>query len=89
MDELPGMWEESDFLGGMDEPCQPIGCDNGYHLPGCTLVNDAPRALRRALDELRTFADDMASWCSPHETAPMYANRLRAKLDEIEASNGR
>lgn len=20
----------------VDEPCQPIGCDNGYHLPGCT-----------------------------------------------------
>lgn len=19
----------------MPEPCQPIGCDNGYHLPGC------------------------------------------------------
>lgn len=21
---------------GMPDPCQPIGCDNGYHLPGCT-----------------------------------------------------
>ena len=20
---------------GMPQPCQPIGCDNGYHLPGC------------------------------------------------------
>jgi hypothetical protein len=20
---------------GMPEPCQPIGCDNGIHLPGC------------------------------------------------------
>lgn len=20
---------------GMPEPCQPIGCDNGHHLPGC------------------------------------------------------
>jgi hypothetical protein len=21
--------------GGMPEPCQPIGCDNGIHLAGC------------------------------------------------------
>jgi len=20
---------------GIPEPCQPIGCDNGHHLPGC------------------------------------------------------
>lgn len=19
-------------------PCQPIGCDNGYHLPGCVYI---------------------------------------------------
>lgn len=26
----------------MPEPCQPIGCDNGYHLPACVfaLVDD-------------------------------------------------
>jgi hypothetical protein len=21
-----------------DGPCQPIGCDNGYHLPGCQFI---------------------------------------------------
>lgn len=20
---------------GLPEPCQPIGCDSGYHIPGC------------------------------------------------------
>jgi hypothetical protein len=23
---------------GIPEPCQPIGCDNGFHLPGCGLA---------------------------------------------------
>jgi len=22
----------------MPAPCQPIGCDNGYHLPGCVFA---------------------------------------------------
>lgn len=22
-------------IDGMDNRCQPIGCDSGYHLPGC------------------------------------------------------
>jgi hypothetical protein len=25
----------------MPAPCQPIGCDNGYHLPGC-VFDDEP-----------------------------------------------
>lgn len=24
------------------EPCHPIGCDNGYHLPGCVFEEKAP-----------------------------------------------
>jgi hypothetical protein len=25
------------------QPCQPIGCDNGYHLPGCQYIEvDVP-----------------------------------------------
>jgi hypothetical protein len=27
---------EYDDSLGIPAPCQPIGCDNGYHLPGCT-----------------------------------------------------
>lgn len=29
---------------GMPDPCQPIGCDNGIHLPGCTFaeVDEGP-----------------------------------------------
>jgi hypothetical protein len=23
------------FTPGMPDPCQPIGCDNGYHIAGC------------------------------------------------------
>lgn len=23
----------------VEEPCQPIGCDNGYHLPGCPYID--------------------------------------------------
>ena len=33
--ELDGIVPD-DGLAGMPEPCQPIGCDNGYHVPGCT-----------------------------------------------------
>lgn len=53
------------------EPCQPIGCDNGYHLPGCMFTEiyaeesgppkvDTPTASRRPgagrdLDEIKNF----------------------------------
>lgn len=31
----------------MTAPCQPIGCDNGYHLPGCVFAAvDAPEPPR-------------------------------------------
>lgn len=34
---------------GMPEPCQPIGCDNGYHLPGCRyIVIDDPAPVTDA-----------------------------------------
>lgn len=26
------------------QPCQPIGCDNGYHLPGCVFESTMARA---------------------------------------------
>jgi hypothetical protein len=29
---------------GMPDPCQPIGCDNGHHLPGCSYA-DAQHTL--------------------------------------------
>jgi hypothetical protein len=37
---------------GMPDPCQPIGCDNGYHLPGCEMQPDPfdnalPEEVRR------------------------------------------
>jgi adenylosuccinate lyase len=27
---------------GMADPCQPIGCDNGYHRPGCVWATSGP-----------------------------------------------
>ncbi|MFI7547231.1 hypothetical protein [Actinoplanes sp. NPDC049599] len=29
---------------GMPNPCQPIGCDNGHHLPGCTYADETEAA---------------------------------------------
>jgi len=38
----------------MDEPCHPIGCDNGYHLPGCLYIevdsDDAAKRLHSAAE---------------------------------------
>lgn len=42
-------------------------------------IADAMVAIRR----VREFADDMASWCSPHGVSVMYANRLKAILPPV------
>lgn len=40
--------DESASDGGMPEPCQPIGCDNGHHLAGCVYAAaDAEEAVDR------------------------------------------
>jgi len=36
-------------------PCQPIGCDNGYHLPGCYFAV----ADRQATDEHHAWLDEL------------------------------
>jgi hypothetical protein len=43
--------DEDDGLDGMPAPCQPIGCDNGFHLPDCTYAavdEPDPAEVRRA-----------------------------------------
>ncbi|GAA1026862.1 hypothetical protein GCM10009557_06080 [Virgisporangium ochraceum] len=32
-----------------DEPCQPIGCDNGYHLPGCQYAEADTETVDRSV----------------------------------------
>lgn len=34
---LPGLFRAAEDEGW--EPCQPIGCDNGYHLAGCQFAD--------------------------------------------------
>lgn len=42
---------------GMPDPCQPIGCDAGIHLPGCPFAErDAPEEITMTAPEL-AFAD--------------------------------
>jgi hypothetical protein len=49
LDDLPDPFG-LDYEDDMAEPCQPIGCDNGFHLPGCTYADvdelDPAEALR-------------------------------------------
>lgn len=33
------------------DPCQPIGCDNGYHLPGCVFATIDDADLNRHDDD--------------------------------------
>lgn len=35
VDRLRQLLEQMDWADQMPQPCQPIGCDAGYHLPGC------------------------------------------------------
>lgn len=55
------------------EPCQPIGCDNGYHLPGCAFaeVDAAEDTDQRAHAEQRAF------------------DAVRAALDRLEGGDKR
>jgi hypothetical protein len=42
----PNEWDDS---LDMPAPCNPIGCDNGIHLPGC-VYDDGPCAADCPLD---------------------------------------
>lgn len=43
-ERVTGLENPPDAEPGLPEPCQPIGCDNGIHRPGCTFAEvDDPR----------------------------------------------
>lgn len=52
------------------EPCQPIGCDNGYHLSGCFFAAvDEPEPDQRLddVEEASALAEAIAT-CGTEET---------------------
>jgi hypothetical protein len=57
-ERYPGEWASADVMTpGMPDPCQPIGCDSGFHLPGCTFAErDAPEVPTVTVSDL-AFAD--------------------------------
>lgn len=68
------------------ENAQIEGLQNGVHNYEQWLAEECRRteALRAQVARIRTFLEDMATWCSPHGVAADYARRGLDALDGVD-----
>lgn len=61
MSEIDWTRVYEDAVGGIPEPCQPIGCDNDIHLPGCEVAKlvteSCPPWQEAVLETLPNFVE--------------------------------
>ena len=70
---------------GMPEPCQPIGCDNGYHIRGCfyhSVDRDVAQYVVSAL--YPRMLNDLCGFCISYTLSSAMRAELITSPEEVE-----